>query len=681
MWAGYGHFLHGRDLGECLTGRPPFMAATLQETLLRIRDSEPVAPRALNSKLPRDLETISLKCLEKEPPRRYQTAKELADDLTRFLRNETIEARPASGFEKAWRCCRRKPAVAGFAAATLLLLLSVAIGSPIAAFRINRERERADQNFYDADMSLAQHAWDEGDLGRTLSLLEAHGPQAGGKDRRSFEWFYFRNLCAGDPHMTLRGHSQSVNSVAFSPDGKRLATGSVGDPVRIWDSATGKIVKTLPEQNVVSLAFTPDGKSLGVGGRDQVIVWNLETGSAVFKHEEVSARFHIAFPSIGTLLVLGKHSERDYNEGGSAELWDYVTGKLKQIYPEAGGGYIALSPREDSMITGNWDRTAKLWDLASGQLLRTLETGEVIAIALSPDGHTLAASYWGPEVKLWDVTTGLQTGSLTNNQHKVWSLAFSPDGRSLATGGADQMVHLWDLATRQHVAQLQGHGSEIMSVAFATNGQTIASGSKDKTARLWSVHPSRAVTTVSNVTSAPVFSPDGRLIAAAINGNKVIAWDMATLQVKAELVGATDPVAFSTDASALVTRGTNYLLRTFDLVTRNVREIISPGFVEHTNSLPMLSPDGQMLVTGSASGTLTFFDAKTGGVTATVSNVYSGFLALAFSPNGRLLATAGKETATESRVTAAKIWDTVTHTIDATASRSHRLGPQRRLFS
>src|SRR5207237_4227712 len=122
--------------------------------------------------------------------------------------------------------------------------------------------------------------------GYPRSRLQAHLPRHGETDRRGFEWFYFWNLCKGDQRMTLTNHSGVVNCVAFSPDGKLLATGSVGNPVRIWDSATGKIVKTLPEQNVVSLAFAPDGRMLGVGGRDQVIVWNLENERVVFKRED-----------------------------------------------------------------------------------------------------------------------------------------------------------------------------------------------------------------------------------------------------------------------------------------------------------------------------------------------------------------------------------------------------------
>jgi dipeptidyl aminopeptidase/acylaminoacyl peptidase len=393
---------------------------------------------------------------------------------------------------------RRKPAIAGLAAATILLLFAFAIGSPIAAFRINQERrhaeenrERADQELYVSDMSLAQHSWDDGDLGGTLNSLEAHLPHTGEQDRRGFEWFYFWNLCKGEQRMTLRGHSQAVNAVAFSPDGKLLATGSVGSPVHIWDTATGKVIKTLPEQHVVSLAFSPDDRTLGVGGRNQVVLWNLETGGVVFKREEASGEFRVAFPPKGTLVMIGKHAWPLFtpeNEGGVAELWDYAAGELKQVFSKS-GGCIALSQRGHRLATGNTstgntNQTITIWDLASGQLVRSLNTGWVIAMALSPNGQTLATSYWGPEVKLWDVTNGLQIGSLTNNEHRVWSLAFSPDGRSLVTGGADQMVCLWDVATRQQTKQLKGHGSEVISVVFSANGQTLASGSKDKKAML-----------------------------------------------------------------------------------------------------------------------------------------------------------------------------------------------------
>jgi WD40 repeat protein len=282
-------------------------------------------------------------------------------------------------------------------------------------------------------------------------------------------------------------------------------------------------------------------------------------------------------------------------------------------------------------------------------------------MALSPDGRTLGTSYWGPEVKLWDIVTGLQLGALTNNSHKAWSLAFSADGALLATAGADQLVRLWNVATRRQIEQLKGHGSEVMAVAFSPDGQTLASGGKDKCTMLWSIHPNRPVTTLSNIVSrAPVFSPDGRLIAAGIGQDKVAAWDTATLQVQRVFDGAYYAVGFSADGSALVTCGTNYFLRTFDLATPAAPETVSRGPVAQADSYSALSPDSHILATGFADGTLAFFDATTGLGLASVAHAYAtNFFKLTFSPNGKLLATAGIPN--ESEGLAPKIWNTATH--------------------
>jgi hypothetical protein len=167
-------------------------------------ENEPTKPRQINKSIDLDLETICLKCLEKDPQRRYESAEIFAKDLERWQQGEPIEARPSSTLDRIGKWMRRKPAIAGLASLTVMLLLAMAIGSPIALFRISkarnaaqREGERADQNVYDSDMSLAQHAWDEGDVGRTRELLEAHGKNVEQKDRRGFEWFYFWNLCQG----------------------------------------------------------------------------------------------------------------------------------------------------------------------------------------------------------------------------------------------------------------------------------------------------------------------------------------------------------------------------------------------------------------------------------------------------------------------------------------------------
>src|SRR5437667_75596 len=175
----------GAILYECLTGRPPFLGATIHETLLRIADTEPVAPRVLDAKLPRDLETICLKCLEKEPARRYPTTQELANELGRYLNGEPILARPVSPLARAQRWCRRKPALATLGAVVLVLV--VVLGAPIMIVRINHARVDAERRSYDVDMRLASEALRNGASGQVQELLRAHEPRRGAEDLRGFE--------------------------------------------------------------------------------------------------------------------------------------------------------------------------------------------------------------------------------------------------------------------------------------------------------------------------------------------------------------------------------------------------------------------------------------------------------------------------------------------------------------
>src|SRR5262249_16974482 len=234
--------------------RPPFQAESSVETMRQVVEKEAVSPRLLNSSVPRDLETICLKCLQKEPQKRYATARDLAEDLGRFVLDEPIHARPVGAAEKAWRWCRRNPALASTGAAGLLLLLAVAIGSPVALVRINRERKSAEQhaelearhrlaaqeyskrmrlNLYASDISFVAHALQRGNLGQARRVLAGLSPQPGEEDLRGFEWRYFWNECQGDQVAVLGSHDWIVTCTAFSPDGKLLATGSEDKTVKV----------------------------------------------------------------------------------------------------------------------------------------------------------------------------------------------------------------------------------------------------------------------------------------------------------------------------------------------------------------------------------------------------------------------------------------------------------------
>ncbi len=246
-----------------ITGRPPFQAATPVETLRHVLEQEPVSPRRLNASVSRDLETICLKCLQKEPARRYDRAQALAEDLRRYLAGETIRARPVGGVERLWRWCRRNRTVAalggGFVLSLLIGILATsyfavaakreATAAKASALRAEQALTLSDRRLYAAEIGLVQQDWEKGQVAamtRRLGSLSPSGSVA--TDLRSFEWFYLDRLCHQDLR-TLRGHAEPVRSVAFSPDGRNLATaggffqyqrpGTIG----IWDSANGEEIR------------------------------------------------------------------------------------------------------------------------------------------------------------------------------------------------------------------------------------------------------------------------------------------------------------------------------------------------------------------------------------------------------------------------------------------------------
>lgn len=293
---------------------------------------------------------------------------------------------------------------------------------------------------------------------------------------------------------TLRGHSDRVRSVSFSPDGTTLATGGWRDPVKIWNVAARDEAAALRAdvESAECVAFSPDGTMLAIGGvtlRGVVVdgmmeLWNVaerqKIASLPVFPDGVQA---VAFSPDGATLALGTSSkvilwnvaERQTDETLAADHWAYG---------------LAFSPDGATLAGGIGDSTVQLWDMATRQKIASLHghTQRVRSVAFSPNGETLASGgQWNVPMKLWDVVTQQSITALQGHSDDVESVAYSVDGTMLASGGQDNTARIWDLASRREIATLTGHRDEVQSVAFSPDGTTLASGGGDNTVKLWYV--------------------------------------------------------------------------------------------------------------------------------------------------------------------------------------------------
>jgi eukaryotic-like serine/threonine-protein kinase len=494
----------GAILYHLLTGRPPFQAESLTTLLKEVLEAEPVGPRRLNASIPRDLETICLKCLEKDPAGRYGTAQALGDDLGRYLNSEPIQARAVGMLGRGWRWCRRKPALAGALAACLGILVLGVAGIAWQYQRAVASEHQTRLGLYAADMSGAQQAITENNRDRALQLLESHRPRKGEADLRGWDWRYLRQRCKGDELETIRAHqSAGVSDAKFSPDGTWFATRG-GDKVVIRETSSKRLLAVLyasgGESASHGVQVSPDGRMLAVHVADGIEVRSCTNWSLLHKLEDGQAP--MAFSADASLLAARcRHPNKV--RVWKTQTWNselHEAGFLDAYNPGYASGMVFLPQSHRLAVHLTVGFLIRLLDLsisadspasAPRGLSSTapVRPGIINSAVVNLAGTRLATTDRSGKIDLWSLPDFQHLGRIAGQSGDVQCAAFSPDGTKLAAGGGDTAIRLYDVATQTNLVVYHGHRDVITDLQFSPDGRRLLSASMDGACKFWDSAP------------------------------------------------------------------------------------------------------------------------------------------------------------------------------------------------
>jgi WD40 repeat protein/tRNA A-37 threonylcarbamoyl transferase component Bud32 len=662
----------GAILYELLTGGPPFLGDTPWDVLMQTQSVEPTPPRRLAPKTPADLETICLKCLQKEPQRRYSSAEALADDLRRFLTDRTIQARPAGSVERVWRWGRRNPVLAGatgLAAAALAALVALSIGFGFyqgqAADALRHEQAKTQAALHQSELLSVRLIFDQG-----LTLCEEGNPSAGllwfarGLDNvpdggEDFDHAIRANLGAWARRLpqlqTTVQHQSDVMAAAFSPDGTTILTGSLDKTAQRWDALTGQPLgdPLKHDGGVTAVAFSPDAQTILTASEDGAVrLWDADGRRVNRTLPHPAAVTAAVFSTDGKTILTGCMDR-------GARLWNAADGKLiRPPLMHAGPvNCVALSPNGDLILTGSMDGAARLWNAATGQLTANLVHPTVVyAVAFGPDGKTVLTGARDGMARLWDAATGRQAPISFPAVGPVASVAFSSDGKMVLTGTMSSTAQLWEASTGRPVGPPLRHTDQIWAAVFSPDGRMILTASKDKTARLWRMIPPLCQETLIAhplAVSAMALRPDGMAVLTGGPDKTARLWGLPA----GKALGPPLPhetavfgVAFSPDGKTVLTGEAGRLAQHWDPVTG--RRLGPPLLHDHEVWALAFSPDGKTILTASKDKTARLWNAETGQALGDPLLHPGALISAAFSPDGKTIATG-----TDLTDKAARLWD------------------------
>ncbi|QGA15964.1 hypothetical protein EYB26_003631 [Talaromyces marneffei] len=460
----------------------------------------------------------------------------------------------------------------------------------------------------------------------------------------------------GDHLKTLKGHSVWVEGVAFSPDSKQIASASADRTIRLWDSSTGDHLRTLNGHLywVYAVAFSPDSKQIASASGDRTVqLWDSSTGDHLKTLEGHSSSIRAVAFSPDSKLIASASADR------TIRLWNSSTGDhLRTLNGHLDWVYaVAFSPDSKQIASASGDRTVQLWDSSTGDHLKTLEghSGSIRAVAFSPDSKLIASASDDKTIRLWDPSTGDHPRMLGGHSGSV--RAFFPDGGQITStsddgtvcqwASSDKAVHLWYPNTGVHPRTLDGHSGPVLAVAFSPDSKLIASASSDGTVRLWdpsSGGHSRTLDSHSGWVHTVTFSPDGKQIASASEDGTIRLWDPSTgdhLKTLDDHSGLVHAVVFSPDGKQIASASADKTIRLWHPST-GVHLRTLDG---HSGSVLAVafSPNSKLIASASEDGTVRLWDLSTGDHLKTLDGHLGSVSAVAFSPDSKLIASASED--------------------------------------